>query len=155
MRILFISILCLFAAMRASIAAELIQPSPSYSPQVVIEIQLLGLQASSPETIIDGKGIEQVWNFAHPANKAVTGPLTRFRTLFDNPSYAPLVNHVSHVIDVMDLSETTAIFVVKIQGQDGKSYGYLWNLMKVEDGPQDGSWMTVSVSSPRLMGGAL
>lgn len=141
--------------LRGAVAAELIEPSPDYSPQVVIEIQLLGLQASNPEDVVDGKGIAQVWKFAHPSNKAVTGPLARFRTLFDSPSYAPLVNHVVHAIDVMDLAETTARFVVTVQGQDGKSYGYLWQLNKVVEGVEAGSWMTVSVSSPRLMGGSL
>ena len=46
---------------------DLIQPAASYSPQEVVEIQLLGLQAEDSDL-----GIEQVWLFAHPANKAMT-----------------------------------------------------------------------------------
>ena len=155
MRRIFISLIFLISLCRAVYAEALIQPSAEFSPQTVIEIQLLGLQASAPEDIRDGKGIEQVWLFAHPNNKAITGPLPRFRTLFDSPSYAPLVNHVTHSIEVMNLSEVSASFVVSVQGQDGRRYAYLWQLMKVEEGPAIGNWMTVSVSSPRLMGDAL
>lgn len=155
MRSLFISLIFLICLVRGVSAEVLIQPSAEFSPQTVIEIQLLGLQSSAPEDIRDGKGIEQVWLFAHPNNKAVTGPLPRFRTLFDSPSYAPLVNHVTHGIEIMNLSDVSASFVVSVQGQDGKSYAYLWQLMKVDDGADVGNWMTVSVSSPRLMGDAL
>lgn len=146
--------LCVFIVRPVS-AEELIQPSAEFSPQVVIEIQLLGLQASAPEDIRDGKGIEQVWLFAHPNNKRVTGPLPRFRTLFDSPSYAPLVNHVTHIIDVVSLSDTEASFVVMVQGQDGQNYAYLWQLMKVSTGTDKNAWMTVSVSNPRTVGSTL
>ncbi len=53
----------------------------------------MGLQAEDTEL-----GIEQVWLFAHPANKAMTGPLARFRTLFASPAYAPLLGHQAHAI---------------------------------------------------------
>ena len=85
MRNLFVILSICFLMVRSAWADTLIQPSSEFSPQVVIEIQLLGLQASAPEDIRDGKGIEQVWLFAHPNNKRVTGPLPRFRTLFDSP----------------------------------------------------------------------
>lgn len=152
MRYLFTIIVMCLALVRPAFAETLIQPSAEYSPQVVIEIQLLGLQASAPEDIRDGKGIEQVWLFAHPNNKRITGPLPRFRTLFDSPSYAPLVNHITHQIDVVSLSERDASFVVMVQGQDGQNYAYLWQLMKVDAGPEENFWMTVSVSNPRTVG---
>ncbi len=152
MRYLFVIMLMCLALFRPAIADSLIEPSAEYSPQVVIEIQLLGLQASAPEDIRDGKGIEQVWLFAHPNNKRITGPLPRFRTLFDSPSYAPLVNHITHQIDVVSLSEREASFVVMVQGQDGQNYAYLWQLMKVSEGAEQDFWMTVSVSNPRTVG---
>ena len=152
MRYVFVILCMCFLMVRSAWAETLIQPSSEFSPQVVIEIQLLGLQASAPEDIRDGKGIEQVWLFAHPNNKRITGPLPRFRTLFDSPSYAPLVNHITHQIDVVSLSEREASFVVMVQGQDGQNYAYLWQLMKVNDGPEQDSWMTVSVSNPRTVG---
>jgi len=145
----------MFLMVRGLQAADLIQPSAEFSPEDVIAIQLLGLQASDTNDIQDGRGIEQVWLFAHPDNKAMTGPLPRFRGLFDNPAYGPLVNHVAHAVEVIDIDTRQARFLVKIQTQDGQSLGYLWQLSRVQSGAEAGYWMTVSVSSPRILGGAL
>lgn len=123
---------------------DLIQPAASYSPQEVVEIQLLGLQAEDSDL-----GIEQVWLFAHPANKAMTGPLARFRTLFANPAYAPLLGHQAHAIRRMDESTDSIRFIVRVLARDGLSYAYLWQLQRVADGPQADHWMTVAVSAPR------
>ena len=123
---------------------DLIQPAASYSPQEVVEIQLLGLQAEDSDL-----GIEQVWLFAHPANKAMTGPLARFRTLFANPAYAPLLGHQAHAIRQMDESAGSIRFIVRVLARDGLSYAYLWQLQRVADGPQADHWMTVAVSAPR------
>lgn len=123
---------------------DLIRPAASYSPQEVVEIQLLGLQAEDSDL-----GIEQVWLFAHPANKAMTGPLARFRTLFANPAYAPLLGHQAHAIRRMDESTDSIRFIVRVLARDGLSYAYLWQLQRVADGPQADHWMTVAVSAPR------
>lgn len=123
---------------------DLIQPAASYSPQEVVEIQLLGLQAEDSDL-----GVEQVWLFAHPANKAMTGPLARFRTLFANPAYAPLLGHQAHAIRRMDESTDSIRFIVRVLARDGLSYAYLWQLQRVADGPQADHWMTVAVSAPR------
>ena len=123
---------------------DLIQPAASYSPQEVVEIQLLGLQAEDRDL-----GIEQVWLFAHPANKAMTGPLARFRTLFANPAYAPLLGHQAHAIRQMEETADNIRFIVRVLARDGLSYAYLWQLQRVADGPQADHWMTVAVSAPR------
>ena len=60
-------------------AEEFILPSSDLSAQEVVEIQLLGLQSAKTDK---SAGIEQVWIFAHPDNKRVTGPLQKFATLF-------------------------------------------------------------------------
>ena len=38
-------------------------------------------------------GIEQTWEFAHPINKASTGPLERFKQMIYSDSYKILINH--------------------------------------------------------------
>ena len=53
--------------------ADLLKPSSDIKPDRVIEIQLSGLQNN--DLIYKDSGIEQTWNFAHPDNKKVTGPL--------------------------------------------------------------------------------
>ncbi len=125
---------------------ELIEPNDSYSPQEVVEIQLLGLQSGDT-----GQGIEQVWLFAHPNNKRATGPLARFRTLFEMPSYSPLINLQSYSIDLVNETAVETQFIVSIITVDGISYDYFWAVEKVLSGEQAGFWMTTMVSSPRQL----
>ena len=129
-----------------AISGNLIEPNDIYTPQEVVEIQLLGLQAGDT-----GQGIEQVWLFAHPNNKRATGPLARFRTLFEMPSYSPLINLQSYSIDLINETAFESQFIVSIITDDGVSYDYFWVLERVLSGEQEGFWMTTMVSSPRQM----
>ena len=131
---------------KQAFSEELIEPNESYTPLEVIEIQLLGLQSGDT-----GKGIEQVWVFAHPNNKRATGPLERFRTLFEMPSYSPLINLQSYSINLLNETDIESQFIVSIVSDDGISYDYLWALEKVLSGIQEGFWMTTMVSSPRQL----
>ena len=76
--------------------AELIKPNSKISPSEVVKIQLLGLQKNN-----DGfkdSGIEQTWNFAHPNNKEVTGPLDKFKRMIKSDNYQMMIDHLSHTI---------------------------------------------------------
>ena len=55
-------------------AAELVVPDPSIAPEEVVAIQMKALQFNDNPT--PDFGIEQTWNFAHPRNRAMTGPST-------------------------------------------------------------------------------
>ena len=92
---------------RQASAESLIVPAADYTPLEVIEIQLLGLQSGDPV-----QGIEQVWVFAHPFNKRATGPLARFRTLFEMPAYAPLLDLRSYSIKAVSETAIESQFVV-------------------------------------------
>ena len=111
-----------------------IRPSEVLSAQDVVEIQLLGLQAGDGDR---QAGIEQVWIFAHPDNKRVTGPLAKFSTLFDIPAYAPLLGHLNYVINDSRIDNGVARFVLTVLARDGSSYGYLWVLRLAELGADD------------------
>ena len=56
--------------------ADMIKPDPSISPKEVISIQLIALQNN--DLPFNDAGIEQTWEFAHPDNRAFTGPLDNF-----------------------------------------------------------------------------
>ena len=131
---------------KQAFSETLIKPNNNYTPQEVVEIQLLGLQAGDT-----GQGIEQVWLFAHPNNKIATGPLARFRTLFEMPSYSPLINLQSYSIELINETAIESQFIVSIITDDGISYDYFWALEKVLTGEQAGFWMTTMVSSPRQL----
>lgn len=131
---------------RQASAESLIVPATDYTPLEVIEIQLLGLQSGDPV-----QGIEQVWVFAHPFNKRATGPLARFRALFEMPAYAPLLDLRSYSIKAVSETAIESQFVVSIVTSDGVSYDYFWAVEKVLEGDQAGFWMTTMVSSPRQL----
>ena len=65
--------------------ADLLKPNSDIKPDRVIEIQLSGLQNN--DLIYKDGGIEQTWNFAHPNNKKVTGPLDKFKRMIKGDSY--------------------------------------------------------------------
>ena len=135
--------------------AQLIAPSPALLPEDVVAIQLLGLALTKGSS--SSIEMRQVWAFAHPSNKAITGPLERFVTLFDLPAYKPLLGHKSHQILRIAEQDSTVQLQVQITAENGKSYLYLWVLGRAagddnagddNDWAETGSWMTLSVSAP-------
>ena len=89
-------LLGMFLAGGAARAADLVVPDPSIAPEEVVAIQMKALQFNdnpSPDF-----GIAQTWNFAHPRNRAMTGPLPRFAGMLKGPAYGQMLNHASHRI---------------------------------------------------------
>ena len=72
----FIIFIC-FISFATSARGELINPSEKLQPYDVIKIQLEALKKNNKED----EGIKQTWLFAHPNNKAATGPYERFRII--------------------------------------------------------------------------
>ena len=130
--------------------AELVYPNPDIAPAEVIAIQLNGLQYNdSPET---DAGIRQTWAFAHPRNRAMTGPLKRFTTMLKSPGYDVMLNHASHKIVPANSGEGWRRFDVFMETENGEVMQFAWIVEKVTDGRYKNCWMTVAVSAPRLAG---
>lgn len=143
---LCITLFALFMMISPVRGDEVISPSAELGPEDVVEIQLLGLKLTNGDS--QSVAMRQVWEFAHPANKAMTGPLARFATLFDLPAYRPLLGHKDHEILRLAARPDMVQMRVSITGADSQAYVYLWVVGRVDDGPYDGSWMTLSVSAP-------
>ena len=92
--------------------AELIKPKNSIVPSDVVKIQLTALQKNDLD--YKDSGIEQTWNFAHPNNKKVTGPLNNFKRMIKGDSYQMMINHLSHTITQLGSSDIWAQFEVVI-----------------------------------------
>ena len=130
--------------------AELIYPNPDIAPAEVIAIQLNGLRYNdSPDT---DAGIRQTWAFAHPRNRAMTGPLKRFTTMLKGPGYDVMLNHASHEIVPANSGEGWRRFNVFMETENGEVMQFAWIVEKVTDGRYKNCWMTVAVSAPRLAG---
>ncbi len=131
-------------------AADLVVPDPSIAPEEVVAIQMKALQFNdNPEPDF---GIAQTWNFAHPRNRAMTGPLPRFAGMLKGPAYGQMLNHASHRIGPVpgdgdrvnpaDFTETSR----------GNVLYFTWAVELVKGGEFDNCWMTVAVSMPRPAG---
>lgn len=138
----------LFAS--SAFAQSLVQPSTELTAENVISIQLKALSDAEydPET---DSGAAQVWAFAHPSNRAMTGPLPRFTRMLKSLNYRPLIGHRQHFLRLVEETKDKAHFAVRVTGQDGWVYGYSWQLAKVPEGAFANMWMTTTV----VLGGRL
>ena len=131
-------------------ASDMVAPSPDIAPAEVIAIQLNGLQNNDmPET---DSGIRQTWAFAHPRNRAATGPLPRFTMMLKGPGYEMMLNHTSHDIRPAKIGEGWRQFDVFMEAGNGDVMQFAWIVEKVTEGRYRDCWMTVAVSAPRLSG---
>ena len=134
-------------------ANNLLQPNSKYSPRQVVEIQLRALQKNDDPT--PGNGIAQTWAFAHPNNRAVTGPLARFTQMISSANYRFLLGHETHTIESVVKTTEMALYRVTIISASGKKYSLQWRVLKVQSGTLSGAWMTVAVSPPQRAGNAV
>ena len=131
--------------------ADLIKPSSNLKPFDVLTIQLNSLKNNNNP--YKDAGIEQTWEFAHPINKAFTGPLERFKQMIYSDSYKILISHENHKTIVLKESQNKLIYKVYVLSKDKKKYYYIWQIEKVLlDGDLKNCWMTTRVSSPKYLG---
>ena len=136
-----------FILLSKNVYGEMIKPDPSIGPKEVILIQLKALQKNNSP--FDDAGIEQTWEFAHPSNRAFTGPIQRFTQMMYAPSYAVMLDHKKHDILEVKLEDNTAYFFIELTSIDGKMFGFKWTLEKVKvEGIFKDCWMTTAVSTP-------
>tara|TARA_X000000368_G_scaffold54759_1_gene38906 strand:- start:24 stop:497 length:474 start_codon:yes stop_codon:yes gene_type:complete len=134
--------------------AELLKPTSDIKPSEVVRIQLLGLQKNDLD--YKDSGIEQTWNFAHPNNKKVTGPLDNFKRMIKGDSYEMMINHLSHSITKLGSSDKWAQFEVIILDKEKIYHKFNWQVEKyLSDGPLKDCWLTTMVSNPIPLGSSI
>ena len=134
--------------------AELLNPSSAISPKEVIKIQLSGLQQNDLQ--FKDSGIEQTWNFAHPNNKKVTGPLNNFKRMIKSASYQMMIDHLSHTITEVGSSNKSAQFEVIILDKNKIYHKFNWQVEKyTAEGSLKDCWLTTMVSNPIPLGSSI
>ena len=134
--------------------ADLLIPNSNIKPKEVIKIQLSGLQKNDSK--FKDSGIEQTWNFAHPNNKRVTGPLSNFKMMLKSDSYGMMINHLSHTITELGSSDKWAQFEVIILDKNKIYHKFNWQVEKyILDGSLKDCWLTTMVSSPIPLGSSI
>ena len=147
-------ILLLISIFLTSSKAEILKPNSNIKPSEVVKIQLSGLQKNDLE--FKDSGIEQTWNFAHPNNKKVTGPLPNFKRMIKGDSYQMMLDHLSHTITELGSSENWAQYEVIILDKEKIYHKFNWQVEKFSlEGPLQGCWLTTVVSSPIPLGSSI
>ena len=132
-------------------SADLIKPNTNLDPFEVLMIQLNSLKNNNKP--YKDAGIEQTWEFAHPNNKEITGPLNKFKEMIYSENYKILISHEKSEIKTLKETEKLSIYRVTILSKDKKKYYYIWQVEKVLfDGTLKNCWMTTSVSEPKYLG---
>ena len=120
-------------------------------PFDVISIQLNSLQRNNIP--FKDAGIEQVWEFTHPNNKKITGPLEKFKEMIYSQNYKMLIEHENSEITILNENSNKSIYKVFILSSDKKKYSYIWQIEKVsQEGGLKNCWMTTIVSGPKYLG---
>ena len=134
--------------------AEILKPNSQIKPSEVVKIQLTGLQKNDLK--YKDSGIEQTWNFAHPNNKKVTGPLPNFKRMIKGDSYQMMLNHLSHTITELGSSDKWAQFEVIILDKNKIYHKFNWQVEKYTlDGVLKDCWLTTMVSNPIPLGNSI
>ena len=146
--------LVIFSILLSSSTAEILKPSSNIKPSEVVKIQLNGLQKNDFD--FKDSGIEQTWNFAHPNNKKVTGPLPNFKRMIKGDSYQMMLDHLSHTITELGSSDNWAQFEVIILDKDKIYHKFNWQVEKyLLDGSLKDCWLTTMVSNPIPLGSSI
>ena len=134
--------------------AEILKPSSNINPKEVVKIQLTGLQKNDFK--FKDSGIEQTWNFAHPNNKKVTGPLGNFKRMLKGDSYQMMIDHLSHTITQLGSTDKWAQFEVIILDKDKIYHKFNWQVEKYTlEGALKDCWLTTMVSNPIPLGSSI
>ena len=148
------STLIVFFILTTISKADLLTPTSDINPKEVIKIQLEGLQKN--DEIFEDSGIEQTWNFAHPNNKKVTGPLDKFKAMIKGKSYQMMLYHLSHNIKELGSSDKWAQFEVIILDKNKIYHKFNWQVEKYTlDGALKDCWLTTMVSNPIPLGSSI
>ena len=137
-----------------SLRAELIKPNSNIEPYKVVKIQLTSLMKNNYPN--KDAGIKQTWEFAHPNNQRVTGPLERFKIMLKGDSYKMLLNHLDHKIVAVKIINGVADYEVTVLDIEKKYYKFNWRVEKyILDGELKDCWLTTMVSQPIPLGSSI
>ena len=146
--------LIIFSILLSSSTAEILKPSSNIRPSEVVKIQLNGLKKNDLD--FKDSGIEQTWNFAHPNNKKVTGPLPNFKRMIKGDAYQMMLDHISHTITELGSSDNWAQFEVIILDKNKIYHKFNWQVEKYTlDGLLKDCWLTTMVSNPIPLGSSI
>jgi hypothetical protein len=124
--------------------ADLIKPDSKLNPLDVVKIQLNALKNNNDKDF----GIKQTWLFAHPANKKMTGPYERFKSMIYGQQYKFLLNHNSHKINLVMNTSKKHIYEIEILSKNKEVVVYEWHIQRGSEQKCKNCWYTSVVTPP-------
>ena len=150
----FLKFVLIFLILLKPSLADIQKPSVEIEPERVIKIQLSALMKN--DNPYKDRGIIQTWEFAHPDNQKMTGPLERFKNMIKTDSYSMLLNHSNHEISEVYMSNKVATFEVIVMDREKKYYKFKWQVEKYNgEGVLKDCWLTSAVSQPIPVGSSI
>ena len=116
----FLKFVLIFLLLLKPSLADILKPSTEIEPEKVIKIQLTALMEN--DNPYKDRGIIQTWEFAHPNNQKMTGPLESFKNMIKTDSYSMLLDHSNHEISEVYMSDKVATFEVTVMDSEKKYY---------------------------------
>ena len=153
--IIYLILIFVFAVMFIVTApADVIKPNNGIEPYQVVKIQLRSLKNNDDP--FKNAGIEQTWEFAHPNNQRVTGPLDRFKRMLKGASYSMLINHKENTVTEIYRSNEMATYEVVVLDKDKQYFKFKWQVEKINiEGNLLDCWLTTAVSQPIPLGSSI
>jgi len=115
------------------------RPQPSLCPQDVIRTVVEALE--HVDTPAPNSGIYTTYQFASPANKAITGPYGRFLRLVRNPAYGALLAHHETTYQAVQVEGDHASGLVTVKPSPTDPVTFRFILTRQNGGGCDGCWM--------------
>eukprot|EP00850_Spirogloea_muscicola_P022693 SM000307S11690 [mRNA] locus=s307:96851:98911:- [translate_table: standard] len=111
-----------------------LKPDPEIGPAQVVQAQLEALRR---------RDLSTVFEFASPANKAHTGPLSSFSTMLESRAYNMMLEHAeARILSTVSIGPTRFQQRVSFVGAGGIETIFVWSLSKQEEGSYKDCWMT-------------
>lgn len=121
------------------------EPSPGLSASEVVAAQLDGMRREPRTADGAGPGMQVVWAFASPGNRAATGPLDSFAAMLRSPLYGGLLEHRAAQPGPLMESGEDAQQEVLVLTADDRTLGFTWLLSRQAGAEHKGCWMTEGV----------
>ena len=123
---------------------DLILPSTKLTGYQVLVLQLQSLKNNAK--LGNDRGIEQVFIFAHPENKTITGPIKNFKKMIKSDPYSIFLDHNESKIEIVHKDEFHEVYLVRVI-KNNISKTFLWTLITYIDDNKNSFWFTVNVIS--------
>ena len=118
-------------------------PSPALSPEQVVRTLVDALAHVHSPT--PNAGVRTTYQFASPANRAVTGPYGHFLGLVKSPDYAVLLQPGRAEYAPLSGDLERARQVVRITGASGRVARFQFDLTRQSAGACRGCWLVDTV----------